>query len=224
MIPFLVEDDYLSRLPNLRTNTRLLQVFVYGKACGWLGHSPQGYWFHYGSARADQAWVSLLMPPSQTLYMQAALFPVFRQLLPEAPLRAQVQARFEHLALNDLDLLFLLSPLVFGAWSFANPDLPVVLQARHRVLRSGLQLNSRVYMPENQLSSHLFEQVSLLTHAGCAHAELEAVRTFCEPRAVQYYRQWRETHEGDAGTSTYLGYTHLQGRPAAIEVLMLEGL
>lgn len=85
-----------------------LQVFNGGKPCGWLGQTPKGFWFHYGSNNPQQHWVGLLMPPSQNFYQQAELFPVFAQHA------------------NTLEGLAQLNGQQLGALSFANPDNPVV--------------------------------------------------------------------------------------------------
>ena len=93
-----------------------LQVFNGGKPCGWLGQTPNGFWFHYSSNNPQQQWVSLLMPPNTNFYQQADLFPVFPQhmgMYPESPADALSQLQ----QLNGQQL---------GSLSFANPDNPVV--------------------------------------------------------------------------------------------------
>lgn len=94
---------------------QLLQVFNSGKPCGWLGQTPTGFWFHYGSNNPQQQWVSLLMPPSTNFYRCAELFPVFAQHLPR-----------EETDISPLDYLQQSNGKQLGALSFANPDNPMV--------------------------------------------------------------------------------------------------
>lgn len=89
-----------------------LQVFNGGKPCGWLGHMPTGFWFHYASNTPQQHWVSLLMPPRTNFYQQAELFPVFAQHIDCGE--------------NPLSQLHQLNGQQLGSLSFANPDNPVV--------------------------------------------------------------------------------------------------
>lgn len=93
-----------------------LQVFNGGKPCGWLGHMPTGFWFHYASNTPQQHWVSLLMPPRTNFYQQAELFPVFAQHL-GAPASSYADAFSQLIQLNGQQL---------GSLSLANPDNPVV--------------------------------------------------------------------------------------------------
>jgi hypothetical protein len=93
-----------------------LQVFNGGKPCGWLGHMPTGFWFHYASNTPQQHWVSLLMPPRTNFYQQAELFPVFAQHL-GAPACSYADALSQLIQLNGQQL---------GSLSLANPDNPVV--------------------------------------------------------------------------------------------------
>ena len=122
----------------LPARIKRLNLAIAGADAGTLAREDQ-YVFTYASDRPHQPEVSLLMPPSQTVWTDGDLFPVMDMNLPEGYLFQRIIEVFPKRALTKMHLLALMGDNGIGRLGYAidgNPLRPRVLVSREELLAS----------------------------------------------------------------------------------------
>ncbi|MDP3824508.1 MAG: type II toxin-antitoxin system HipA family toxin [Burkholderiales bacterium] len=100
---------------------RLLDIDLNGRACGRLQHGSV-YNFSYGKDDPTQAALSLLMPPTELMYEDGALFPAMDMNLPEGFLFQQIRELFPKQPITPMHLLALVGNNGIGRIGYGLPD------------------------------------------------------------------------------------------------------
>ncbi len=123
----------------LPEKVRALDVSVGAQHSGQLARGSR-YVFSYRRDDPGQPALALLMPPTQLVYEDSALFPVMDQNLPEGYLYQRLRAEYPKQALTPMHLLALIGTNAIGRLGFRLPDAPepqpAPLIAREEILKA----------------------------------------------------------------------------------------